>query len=103
LPQLAQGQGSTFWVIPSEVTSALKAVTSAFEGQKGEADPGPGLDAALAGMAGLAGLASGNGGSVPSTASPNVTSPGIAGPAGPTHADQDGAALDGSPWDTVGR
>ncbi|HYZ56043.1 MAG TPA: SPFH domain-containing protein, partial [Streptosporangiaceae bacterium] len=30
LPQLAQGQGSTFWVIPSEVTSALKAVTSAF-------------------------------------------------------------------------
>ncbi len=103
LPQLAQGQGSTFWVIPSEVTSALKAVTSAFEGQKGEADPGPGLDAALAGMAGLAGLASGNGGSVPSTASPNVTSPGIAGPAGPAHADQDGAALDGSPWDTVGR
>ena len=35
LPQLAQGSGSTFWVIPSEVTSALKAVTSAFDGQKG--------------------------------------------------------------------
>ena len=35
LPQIAQGAGSTFWVIPSEVTSALKAVTSAFEGQKG--------------------------------------------------------------------
>jgi regulator of protease activity HflC (stomatin/prohibitin superfamily) len=35
LPQLAQGQGSTFWVIPSEVTSALKAVTSAFEGSSG--------------------------------------------------------------------
>ena len=32
LPQLAQGQGSTFWVIPSEVTSALKAVTAAFGG-----------------------------------------------------------------------
>ena len=99
LPQLAQGQGSTFWVIPSEVTSALKAVTSAFEGQKGEAGPGPGLDAALAGMAGL----SDNGGSVPGTASLNVTSPGIAGPAGPAHADQDGAALDDSPWDTAGR
>ena len=97
LPQLAQAQGSTFWVIPSEVTSALKAVTSAFEGQKGEAGPGPGLDAALAG------LASGNGGSVPGTASPNVTSPGIAGPAGPTHADQDGATLDGSPWDIADR
>jgi regulator of protease activity HflC (stomatin/prohibitin superfamily) len=35
LPQLAQGQGSTFWVIPSEVTSALKAVTSAFSGSGG--------------------------------------------------------------------
>src|SRR6201997_1237778 len=32
LPQLAQGAGNTFWVIPSEVTSALKAVTSAFSG-----------------------------------------------------------------------
>jgi regulator of protease activity HflC (stomatin/prohibitin superfamily) len=32
LPQLAQGSGNTFWVIPSEVTSALKAVTSAFSG-----------------------------------------------------------------------
>jgi regulator of protease activity HflC (stomatin/prohibitin superfamily) len=30
LPQLAAGQGNTFWVIPSEVTTALKAVTSAF-------------------------------------------------------------------------
>jgi regulator of protease activity HflC (stomatin/prohibitin superfamily) len=30
LPKLAQGDGNTFWVIPSEVTSALKAVTSAF-------------------------------------------------------------------------
>jgi regulator of protease activity HflC (stomatin/prohibitin superfamily) len=30
LPQLAQGEGNTVWVIPSEVTSALKMVTSAF-------------------------------------------------------------------------
>ncbi len=30
LPQLAQGQGSTMWVIPSEVTSALKSISSAF-------------------------------------------------------------------------
>jgi len=42
LPQIAQGAGSTFWVIPSEVTSALKAVTSAFEGQKGADSSGPG-------------------------------------------------------------
>jgi regulator of protease activity HflC (stomatin/prohibitin superfamily) len=48
LPQLAAGAGNTFWVIPSEVTTALKAVTSAFGG--GEAAvPGtqaPGTEAA---------------------------------------------------------
>jgi regulator of protease activity HflC (stomatin/prohibitin superfamily) len=32
LPQIAQGAGSTFWVIPSEVTSAMKAVAGAFGG-----------------------------------------------------------------------
>ncbi len=32
LPQIAQGSGSTFWVIPSEVTSALRSVASAFGG-----------------------------------------------------------------------
>ncbi len=32
LPKLAAGAGNTFWVIPSEMTSALKAVTSAFTG-----------------------------------------------------------------------
>jgi regulator of protease activity HflC (stomatin/prohibitin superfamily) len=30
LPQLAQGAGNTFWVIPSEVTTALKMVADAF-------------------------------------------------------------------------
>src|SRR5215203_2220046 len=30
LPQLAQSQGSTFWVIPSEVTSALRSISKAF-------------------------------------------------------------------------
>jgi len=30
LPQLAQAQGNTFWVIPSEVTSALKTLSTAF-------------------------------------------------------------------------
>lgn len=30
LPQLAQGAGNTFWVIPSEVTSALQEVSRAF-------------------------------------------------------------------------
>jgi len=32
LPAIANGAGNTFWVIPSEMTSALKAVTSAFGG-----------------------------------------------------------------------
>jgi regulator of protease activity HflC (stomatin/prohibitin superfamily) len=36
LPQLAQGPGNTFWVIPSEVTTALRAVTSAFGGPAGD-------------------------------------------------------------------
>ena len=35
LPQLAQGQGSTFWVIPSEVTSALKSLSGAFDSSTG--------------------------------------------------------------------
>src|SRR6266568_162711 len=40
LPQLAQGQGNTFWVIPSEVTSALRSVASAF-GSGDTAPAGP--------------------------------------------------------------
>jgi hypothetical protein len=32
LPQIAAGPGNTFWVIPGEVTTALKAVTAAFTG-----------------------------------------------------------------------
>jgi regulator of protease activity HflC (stomatin/prohibitin superfamily) len=42
LPQLANGAGNTFWVIPSEVTTALKAVTSAFSGAE---TPVPGMTA----------------------------------------------------------
>ena len=38
LPQLAQAQGNTFWVIPSEVTTALNTLSSAFGGGD---SPGP--------------------------------------------------------------
>jgi regulator of protease activity HflC (stomatin/prohibitin superfamily) len=31
LPQIAQGPGNTMWMIPSELTSALKALSSAFD------------------------------------------------------------------------
>ncbi|WP_376741303.1 SPFH domain-containing protein [Actinomadura latina] len=39
LPKLAEGQGNTFWVIPSEVTTALQAVSQAFGGTLDEAKP----------------------------------------------------------------
>jgi regulator of protease activity HflC (stomatin/prohibitin superfamily) len=42
LPQIAAGPGNTFWVIPGEVTTALKAVTSAFSGTGGDAAVGNG-------------------------------------------------------------
>src|SRR5712691_4802793 len=42
LPQLAQGAGNTFWVIPSEVTTALRSVASAFGGgDAAPAEPAP--------------------------------------------------------------
>ena len=38
LPQVAQGQGSTVWMIPAEVTTALKSLSSAFGGSHAVAD-----------------------------------------------------------------
>jgi regulator of protease activity HflC (stomatin/prohibitin superfamily) len=35
LPQLAQGPGNTVWMVPSELTGALKMLTSAFGGEGG--------------------------------------------------------------------
>jgi regulator of protease activity HflC (stomatin/prohibitin superfamily) len=35
LPQIAQGPGNTVWMVPSELTSALKAFSSAFGGGEG--------------------------------------------------------------------
>jgi len=49
LPQLAQAQGNTFWVIPSEVTTALKTLSGAFGGP--EADRGGGTGPLVAGAA----------------------------------------------------
>ena len=36
LPQLAQGEGNTVWMIPSELTGALKLLSSAFSGEEKE-------------------------------------------------------------------
>jgi hypothetical protein len=45
LPQLAQGPGNTVWMVPSELTSALKMLSSAFEGGGGgENGQGPAVE-----------------------------------------------------------
>jgi regulator of protease activity HflC (stomatin/prohibitin superfamily) len=44
LPQLAQSPGNTMWVIPSEVTSALRSISRAF-GEDEQPGPGPGPEA----------------------------------------------------------
>src|SRR5215470_7334197 len=48
LPQIAQGPGNTFWVIPSEVTTAMRSIASAFGGADavpaGGAEPSPAKD-----------------------------------------------------------
>jgi len=57
LPQVAQGQGNTVWVIPSEVTTALRTLSSAFG--NGHEDPGAARapDAPTAGPRPVPGLA----------------------------------------------
>jgi regulator of protease activity HflC (stomatin/prohibitin superfamily) len=65
LPQLANGAGNTFWVIPSEVTTALKAVTSAFSGSGDAAaaggQPTGGKPAVEQGIGGSAAVQQGDG------------------------------------------
>ncbi len=56
LPQLAQGEGNTVWMIPSEVTTALKAISGAFGGSKDGADAAAGPPASTPGSAALPGL-----------------------------------------------
>jgi regulator of protease activity HflC (stomatin/prohibitin superfamily) len=117
LPQLAQGQGSTFWVIPSEVTSALKAVTSAFDGQhgsdeKGSDAGGQGLTAALAGIANGGGMLPGttsttatNGADTTSTNGADTTSSSLdsadARNAEAPSAERDGAEVNGAAPDAI--
>jgi regulator of protease activity HflC (stomatin/prohibitin superfamily) len=51
LPQLAQAEGNTFWVIPSEVTTALRTLSTAF-GSPAEDAGAPGSAGAPGGRAG---------------------------------------------------
>ena len=77
LPQLAQGPGNTMWVIPGEVTSALKAITSAFDGHSG----GDGTEAASTAAAGT-----GNRAGLPEPPSPANLAAAAAAAAGLTEA-----------------
>jgi regulator of protease activity HflC (stomatin/prohibitin superfamily) len=43
LPELAKSQGSTFWVIPSEVTSALRSISKAFGDGDDQPEPTRGI------------------------------------------------------------
>ena len=79
LPLLAQGEGNTFWVIPSEVTTALKSLSTAFEDKGG----GSGVASAVAGLAAAADL-------------PAVIPPPSIGPNGAPGNDQK-AVTDGAP------
>jgi regulator of protease activity HflC (stomatin/prohibitin superfamily) len=50
LPQIANGPGNTVWMIPSEVTSALRTLSRAFDGPGGDGgDAGPATKEAPAG------------------------------------------------------
>src|SRR4029077_4101561 len=51
LPQLAQAEGNTFWVIPSEVTSALRTLSGAFGGEGAGQPAGPGHPGQVTGAA----------------------------------------------------
>ena len=76
LPLLAQAEGNTFWVIPSEVTTALKTLSTAFggpaEGAGAQGSAGAPSAAAAAGriqMAGAAAALTGDG--TPAGPAPN--------------------------------
>jgi regulator of protease activity HflC (stomatin/prohibitin superfamily) len=51
LPQLAQSEGNTFWVIPSEVTTALKTLSGAFGGDSAGQPAAPAGPGQVAGSA----------------------------------------------------
>jgi regulator of protease activity HflC (stomatin/prohibitin superfamily) len=83
LPQIANGPGNTFWVIPGEVTSALKAVTSAFSGAASDIAAHSAAPAAPAGRTANAGtdsspaLAAGNGQPDTDTAASTAVPPAV--------------------------
>jgi regulator of protease activity HflC (stomatin/prohibitin superfamily) len=78
LPQIAQGEGNTVWMIPSEVTSALKMVSRAFEGAAPSPGDGPPPAAASGAPASTAPAST----EPAALSGPAVTPNGLAAPAG---------------------
>jgi hypothetical protein len=92
LPQLAQGPGNTFWVIPSEVTTALRSVASAFGGDAGPATgPAGGAESAKARREPSAVPAVGSSAVPPAALDPALSSDGAPAGAIPANATQVGA------------
>jgi hypothetical protein len=83
LPQLAQAEGNTFWVIPSEVTSALRTLSGAFSGEGAGQPAGPGQPGQVTGAAtpALAGGATGTPAADGNQAAGDLALTGGAGPA----------------------
>ncbi len=81
LPQLAQAEGNTFWVIPSEVTTALRTLSTAFGG------PAEG-----AGAQGSAGAPGGRAGPLPGRIPMAGAAAALTGDGAPAHPAPDGAA-----------
>ncbi len=77
LPQIAQAPGNTMWMIPSELTGALKALGSALDGSGSAAAPAAGTPAA----------------GTPAAGTPAVAGPAAAAPQ--TSGQQTGAAASG--------
>jgi regulator of protease activity HflC (stomatin/prohibitin superfamily) len=92
LPQLAQAQGNTFWVIPSEVTTALKTLSGAFSGPEAGRDGGTGPAVASAAPPAVAA------GAAPAAVPAGPASAAV--PAGPSLTDPGAAAEAESPGGT---
>jgi hypothetical protein len=96
LPQLAQGSGNTVWMIPSELTGALKALGSAFGAADANGLAGPASAAADTTTAGQpaggqpAGQAA-DGGAAAAGAAAGLAAPAAPAPALPVPAPRNGA------------
>ncbi len=111
LPQIANAPGSTVWMIPSEVTSALRTLSRAFDGPGGDGDSGgqPARKAAgaepaeIAGTPAAAALAAVTSALLPDPAPADPAGTGGLAPADISTAGNGSAPADPAPQDAVGQ